>query len=162
MAKTVAEACRVIEAAGHGRLTLAEVAAKVGLTPRYLHKVFKERMGCTPREYAEGLEHGRAQMGDGRVEDEDAERSAAADGQQDLQPFDLDIGFDLDALGDPEAAAAASPMDFVQWDLCTDGTTTSGDLDLGTLFDDWSLATPNGLLGFVTPSEYSSGSGSTL
>lgn len=55
-------ACAIIEEAisdatttSGGKITLKEIAAKVNLTPRYLHKVFKERMGCTPKQYAESL-----------------------------------------------------------------------------------------------------------
>lgn len=32
-------------------LSLKQLAEKVGLTPRYFHKVFKDQMGCTPKEY---------------------------------------------------------------------------------------------------------------
>ncbi|KAJ4352850.1 hypothetical protein N0V95_003897 [Ascochyta clinopodiicola] len=33
------------------RLKLHDLAKKVGLTPRYFHKIFKDKTGTTPREY---------------------------------------------------------------------------------------------------------------
>jgi len=32
-------------------LSLRQLAEKVGLTPRYFHKVFKDQVGCTPKDY---------------------------------------------------------------------------------------------------------------
>ncbi|KAK7191911.1 hypothetical protein DPSP01_011332 [Paraphaeosphaeria sporulosa] len=58
--KAVARACRLIEEGvkrgeeGREGLRLQELAKRVGLTPRYFHKIFKERMGVTPREWARG------------------------------------------------------------------------------------------------------------
>ncbi|EMD94409.1 hypothetical protein COCHEDRAFT_1049321, partial [Bipolaris maydis C5] len=34
-----------------GRVRLGELAGAVGFTPRYFHRIFKERMGVTPREW---------------------------------------------------------------------------------------------------------------
>ncbi|KAF2099694.1 hypothetical protein NA57DRAFT_55640 [Rhizodiscina lignyota] len=36
-------------------LGLKELAEQVGKTPRYLHKIFKDRMGVTPKQYAEQM-----------------------------------------------------------------------------------------------------------
>lgn len=36
-------------------LGLKDLASEVGKTPRYLHKIFKDRMGVTPKQYAEQL-----------------------------------------------------------------------------------------------------------
>ncbi|MBE7180668.1 MAG: methylphosphotriester-DNA--protein-cysteine methyltransferase family protein [Terriglobus roseus] len=36
-------------------LGLKELAQRVGKTPRYLHKIFKDRMGVTPKQYAEQM-----------------------------------------------------------------------------------------------------------
>ncbi|OCK74328.1 hypothetical protein K432DRAFT_270092, partial [Lepidopterella palustris CBS 459.81] len=33
-------------------LTLQDLATHVGLTPRYFHKIFKDKTGITPKEYA--------------------------------------------------------------------------------------------------------------
>lgn len=53
--KAVAKACSFIEEAarkGEAKsLKLHDLAKKVGLTPRYLHKIFKDKTGTTPREY---------------------------------------------------------------------------------------------------------------
>ncbi|KAF2132891.1 hypothetical protein P153DRAFT_175882 [Dothidotthia symphoricarpi CBS 119687] len=55
--RTVAKACSLIEEASknHDRkaFRLQDLAKQVGLTPRYFHKVFKDRMGMTPKEYAQ-------------------------------------------------------------------------------------------------------------
>jgi methylphosphotriester-DNA--protein-cysteine methyltransferase len=53
----VAKACDVIREAEYagGHIGLNELAERVGLTPSYLHKTFKARMGVTPKAYAEGL-----------------------------------------------------------------------------------------------------------
>lgn len=37
---------------GAGVFRLQDLAKRVGLTPRYFHKIFKDRVGMTPREYA--------------------------------------------------------------------------------------------------------------
>ena len=53
--KAVAKAMGFIEeAAKKGdakKLKLHDIAKKVGLTPRYFHKIFKDKTGTTPREY---------------------------------------------------------------------------------------------------------------
>lgn len=71
--ETVKRACDVIarvarEGTGQGEsssmgaqgretkgLGLKELAEQVGKTPRYLHKIFKDRMGVTPKQYAEQM-----------------------------------------------------------------------------------------------------------
>ncbi len=50
-AARVAAACRLIESA-EGPLPLADLAARVGLSPRHLHRLFKASTGLTPRAYA--------------------------------------------------------------------------------------------------------------
>jgi methylphosphotriester-DNA--protein-cysteine methyltransferase len=42
----------VTEGGGVKGLRLKDLADRVGLTPRYFHKIFKDRMGITPKEYA--------------------------------------------------------------------------------------------------------------
>jgi methylphosphotriester-DNA--protein-cysteine methyltransferase len=42
----------VTERGGMKRLRLKDLADRVGVTPRYFHKIFKDRMGVTPNEYA--------------------------------------------------------------------------------------------------------------
>lgn len=53
--KAVAKAMGFIEEAARKgeakNLKLHELAKKVGLTPRYFHKIFKDKTGTTPREY---------------------------------------------------------------------------------------------------------------
>jgi AraC family transcriptional regulator of adaptative response/methylated-DNA-[protein]-cysteine methyltransferase len=52
-AERVVRACRFIEASG-GAARLSAVAAHVSLSARQLHRLFRERLGVTPREYAAG------------------------------------------------------------------------------------------------------------
>ena len=52
-AARVAQACRFIEASG-GSARLSAVAEHVALSTRQLHRLFRDRLGLTPREYAAG------------------------------------------------------------------------------------------------------------
>ncbi|HEY4541953.1 MAG TPA: bifunctional DNA-binding transcriptional regulator/O6-methylguanine-DNA methyltransferase Ada, partial [Noviherbaspirillum sp.] len=47
----IARACRTIEASEE-ILPLAELAARIGLSPHHLHRLFKQTTGLTPRQYA--------------------------------------------------------------------------------------------------------------
>lgn len=64
--RAVKKACGLIEEAlkseDAGAATLQDLARKVGLTPRYFHKIFKDKMGVTPKEYTtrRAMENGRA------------------------------------------------------------------------------------------------------
>ncbi len=49
--RVVKKACRYIEES-KGAMTLKEVAHKVGISPRYLHGIFKDITGSTPATYA--------------------------------------------------------------------------------------------------------------
>lgn len=57
----VAKACTIIRAVlsstdhANGNIGLNELAERVDLTPSYLHKTFKAKMGMTPKAYAEQL-----------------------------------------------------------------------------------------------------------
>ncbi|KAH7087165.1 metal binding domain of Ada-domain-containing protein [Paraphoma chrysanthemicola] len=54
--KAVEKACAVIEEAVRNHdpksLRLQDLAKNVGLTPRYFHKIFKDKTGMTPKEWA--------------------------------------------------------------------------------------------------------------
>lgn len=54
--RAVEKACILIDEASSKdnptTFTLQSLAKKVGLTPRYFHKIFKDKTGCTPKEYA--------------------------------------------------------------------------------------------------------------
>lgn len=54
--RAVKKACGLIEKAlkseEAGASRLQDLATKVGLTPRYFHKIFKDKTGLTPKEYA--------------------------------------------------------------------------------------------------------------
>lgn len=54
--RVVEKACALIEEALRNEdpkaFRLQDLAKNVGLTPRYFHKIFKDRMGMTPKEYA--------------------------------------------------------------------------------------------------------------
>lgn len=52
-AALVTEACRIIESASPGEApTLDALAARVGLSPSHLHRIFKQATGLTPKAYA--------------------------------------------------------------------------------------------------------------
>jgi methylphosphotriester-DNA--protein-cysteine methyltransferase len=55
--QAVAKACTLIEEAikrdDPKSFRLQELAKNVGLTPRYFHKIFKDKTGLTPKEYAQ-------------------------------------------------------------------------------------------------------------
>lgn len=53
-AARVAEACRLISAAGD-KPRLETLAAQVGMSPFHFHRVFKATLGITPRAYAEAV-----------------------------------------------------------------------------------------------------------
>ena len=60
--QAVARACRLIEAAAEPP-SLKQLAAAVGLSPFHLHRLFKQAVGVTPREYAAGRRQRRVQDG---------------------------------------------------------------------------------------------------
>lgn len=92
--RAVAKACSLIEEAlkeeGNKSLRLQDLAKSVGLTPRYFHKIFKDRMGVTPNEYAKSKMQGQ-------------KASDVASDPTSLDPMNLDafdfndlLDFDLD------------------------------------------------------------------
>lgn len=50
-AETIVEVCRLIDEAEEPP-TLAELAGAVGLSPSHLHRLFKQQVGVTPKQYA--------------------------------------------------------------------------------------------------------------
>lgn len=109
-------ACTIIEeaisnasTASGAKITLKEIAEKVNLTPRYLHKVFKERMGCTPKQYAESLlVNGRRRVGDHGARAD----STPTQGTSTSSTLGETCSFDEDLL--------ATFLDLVDWDQCYD------------------------------------------
>lgn len=95
-----------------GKITLKEIADQVNLTPRYLHKIFKDRMGCTPKEYAESVLAGRT--------------SGAGTGSS----HEVDGAYTTEYTGYPTPSASEghwysdddllSVMDLVNWDYDPD------------------------------------------
>ncbi|CAI6278535.1 unnamed protein product [Periconia digitata] len=102
--KAVAKARTLIEEAvangeaGKDGLKLQDLATKVGLTRRYFHKIFKDRMGVTPRGYATlKMEEKTIREGGFEVEVEVEEEVSPAtsvtptgDGLVDMGPFSFD------------------------------------------------------------------------
>lgn len=106
--KAVEKACALIKEAvksgeeGEG-LRLQVLAKKVGLTPRYFHKIFKERMGVTPREWARGK-----MGGDGEGESAGEMRTPSlVHSPPEMEELDLDA-FDFSELVDFEGAAEST------------------------------------------------------
>ncbi|KAL1604094.1 hypothetical protein SLS60_005686 [Paraconiothyrium brasiliense] len=100
--KAVAKACVLIEEAikaggerGKEGLRLQDLAKKVGLTPRYFHKIFKEKMGATPKEWAGGKMVER----DGDGQGETRTPSLVLDSPPELGEFNLDA-FDFNDFND--------------------------------------------------------------
>ncbi|KAL5421111.1 hypothetical protein PMIN04_005890 [Paraphaeosphaeria minitans] len=125
--KAVARACGLIEETvrrgekGREGLRLQDLAMKVGLTPRYFHKIFKERMGVTPREWARGKMGGVDGEGERKETGETRTPSLVRDSPPEVEGFDLDrfdfnelVGFDVEAgtMEDPMATGPAmAPME---------------------------------------------------
>jgi AraC family transcriptional regulator, regulatory protein of adaptative response / methylated-DNA-[protein]-cysteine methyltransferase len=59
LAGRIRQACRLIEADPEGRPTLADLGARVGLSPQHLQRTFKRIVGIAPRAYAEACRLGR-------------------------------------------------------------------------------------------------------
>lgn len=77
-----------------GLKTLAE---RVGKTPRYLHKIFKDRMGVTPKQYAEQMRqlyHPTPTAADNEPPSSSAVAAAAIQEPLDFNDFDIDA-FDV-------------------------------------------------------------------
>jgi AraC family transcriptional regulator of adaptative response/methylated-DNA-[protein]-cysteine methyltransferase len=58
-AAAVRQACRILEEDSLERVSLAQLAARVGQSPWHLQRVFRRAIGLTPREYAESRRHRR-------------------------------------------------------------------------------------------------------
>jgi len=67
--RRVLAACRFIEESADRVPSLAEIARRVGLSPYYLQRMFKQALGVTPRQYADAQRvqrlKARLQRGDG-------------------------------------------------------------------------------------------------
>jgi AraC family transcriptional regulator of adaptative response/methylated-DNA-[protein]-cysteine methyltransferase len=59
----IAAACRYLESHAGETVTLARLARHVGYAPHHLLRVFRARVGMTPREYAAALRAGRLKAG---------------------------------------------------------------------------------------------------
>jgi methylphosphotriester-DNA--protein-cysteine methyltransferase len=136
--KAVEKACGLIEEAAMSTdpkaFKLQDLAKLVGLTPRYFHKIFKDKTGLTPKEYAKG--RGRAHG--------ESSASAPSDtsgvylGTADFNIFDFN---DFENLVDFELDAGAT----LGYSLITGATQPSAmgfgnAIDMNTLHQMWSGA----------------------
>lgn len=55
----VRRACEILDAHPDERISLAELADRVGRSPWNLQRLFRQSLGLSPREYAESRRHGR-------------------------------------------------------------------------------------------------------
>jgi len=115
--RAVARACALIEAVISGDLStslkLQDLANSVGFTPRYFHKIFKDKMGVSPKEYAKSRER------------EGVQPIAST------QPEEGDISpdmFDFDGLDIFEVPHATANLDF-DMALITDTSRWLNDVD---------------------------------
>lgn len=134
----VAKACEIIRAAldssehANGHVGLNELAERVQLTPSYLHKTFKAKMGVTPKAYAEICRQER----DGAT--------AAVQGDKvlipDLPDFDTYGTFANDMAGLDFDFAGASSLDAVsEFAGMTVGGFSDGSTTISTpMTTDWS------------------------
>lgn len=108
--KAVAKACTLIEDAlakkDEKALRLQDLAKGVGLTPRYFHKIFKDKTGLTPTEYVKS-KMGLATRVDGPWTaggDQAVVGNTGFDGFNGFNDFNLDdlLNFDLNASITPE------------------------------------------------------------
>jgi methylphosphotriester-DNA--protein-cysteine methyltransferase len=100
--KAVAKACSYIEdTAREGNskvMKLHDLAKRVGLTPRYFHKIFKDKTGVTPREYTNIV---AAQQSNSCAS------SGSGSTPSDVESFDWD-SFDISELADFQFDSNAS------------------------------------------------------
>jgi len=100
--KAVERACGLIEEAATSKepkgFRLQDLAKLVGLTPRYFHKIFKDKTGLTPKEYAKSRDraHGESSMSP------PSDTSGVDIGHADFNIFDFNdfetlVDFELDA-----------------------------------------------------------------
>ncbi|KAF2281215.1 uncharacterized protein EI97DRAFT_23163 [Westerdykella ornata] len=101
--RAVAKVCALIEEAlkGEGRksVKLQDLAKTVGLTPRYFHKVFKDKMGMTPKEWSKMRGANGASLGNAMVVGEGCAPKGAngeLEGQDGGGDLDFDDLVDLD------------------------------------------------------------------
>jgi len=139
--KAVVKACVLVgEALSKGNVSaikLQDLAKSVGLTPRYFHKIFKDKMGMTPKEYIKCKTQVAMSEGTG---------STGQDSPLILDTMNLDI-FDFNEIVDLDmdtslAIDAASSMAVTQpsmhepyWDFLAPDS-----LDLGLGFGNDKLA----------------------
>jgi methylphosphotriester-DNA--protein-cysteine methyltransferase len=92
--KAVAKACSYIEEVARKgdskALKLHDLAKKVGLTPRYFHKIFKDKIGLTPREYSNIV---------ATQQNSSSATSGSGSSPADVESFDWDT-FDISELAD--------------------------------------------------------------
>ncbi|KAG9188611.1 hypothetical protein G6011_07316 [Alternaria panax] len=132
--RAVEKACILIDEAlkneDPSSLRLQDLAKKVSLTPRYFHKIFKDKTGSTPKEYAKKMATQRSSPGTMSTS------TTAADGgdqSHDWNTFDfndlVDIGTDLSPLNMNNFTVPEEHSSAVHHDLC---------FDMSNVLDPWS------------------------
>ncbi|KAI4648155.1 hypothetical protein J4E93_004566 [Alternaria ventricosa] len=132
--RAVEKACVLImealENEDAGALRLQNLAKKVNLTPRYFHKIFKDKTGLTPKEYAKRKATERDSPSTV------ATSATAADGSNqswDWDTFDfndiVDLGADSNALNTDDLAVLEGQSSVINPDL---------DFDMTSFIQSWS------------------------
>jgi len=123
----VEKACVLIDEAlkneDASALRLQDLAKKVNLTPRYFHKIFKDKTGLTPKEYAKRKANERNSPSTLSTSATAADRSNQS---WDWDTFDfndlVDLGTDASALNTDDLAVLEGQSSMINPDLDFDMT----------------------------------------
>lgn len=136
--RAVAKACSLIEEAlgksDRKAIRLGDLAKSVGLTPRYFHKIFKDRTGLTPREYAQI----KAVDGSGSTTTPAPTATRTDDQFFDWGAFDLE---DFVDLGD---STLSLENNFTAENIQSAAVSFGGRSDTCTQFPAWNWGQPGG------------------
>jgi methylphosphotriester-DNA--protein-cysteine methyltransferase len=130
--RAVKKACKLIEEAlksgDVGSSRLQDLAKKVNLTPRYFHKIFKDKTGLTPKEYTtkKAIENSRV------VTASASTKMPETSAQSDWESFDfndlIDFGSDSNLLSTTDLIVAQDQSPIMDPEL---------DLNVNNLLQPW-------------------------
>jgi methylphosphotriester-DNA--protein-cysteine methyltransferase len=154
--RAVEKACSLIEDAIRNddpkAIRLQDLAKNVGLTPRYLHKIFKDKMGATPKEWAKTRGQGPPRTSNATPSLIPSPTDSVGIETPDWVPFNFNelVDFDVDGsatLGYNLATGASEPVSMgygnaidvnILYDLWVAGYEPGG-VDAGLFAEDTSI-----------------------